>query len=59
MADVSWLGRALCGLFARIITQQGVPMEQSRGKRGKKSLQRASSYQTLLETATSCESSLL
>lgn len=56
VADISWLGRALWGLFARIITQQGVPMEQSRGK---KSLQRASSYQTLLETVTSCESSSL
>lgn len=35
MPDVLWLGRTLWGLFARIITQQGVPVEQSRGKKGK------------------------
>lgn len=30
---LSWLGRTWCGSFARIITQQGVPVEQSRGER--------------------------
>lgn len=54
-ADVCLAGRYVVWLveFARITTQRRVPTEQSGGEEGKESLQRASYYQTLLETVPS------